>query len=343
MIRLALFLFVMITGFAKASYAYEFQQIKNIFGYLQTHYDKSVDYRELSLESGKILHQFDSDIKLYCSDAKAFLYDKQQLIKTFDLPQKNDSELWQQTLNSIILEGYERSDFMKQNPEKFENQVIQMITEHLDSYSRVEANVFKENMIDYTLRDNILYLKTSAFYHGYAQNLKNVISHFSGIDGIILDLRGNRGGYFDEAVKTADLFLDDVLIAYSIEKNQPKRFYTASHGDILNGKSIAILTDETTASAAEIVVAALSEQGRAIVIGTKTYGKGTIQQTEKLGSSVLYLTSGQFFSPSGKSIQGQGVMPQICTGLNHDCRFSDKTDPQKDILMAIRVIQNTLS
>jgi len=333
----------MMAGFVRASYAYEFQQIKGIFGYLQAHYDNPIDYKVLSLESSKMLHQFDRDIELYYSDSKAFLYEGKQLIKTFDLPKENDPKLWQQTFNSILLTGYQHSLIIKQNPAEFEVQILKTITDHLDSYSRVETDVFKENMIDYTLKDNVLYLKASTFYHGYAQNLKTIISRYSNIDGIILDLRGNRGGYFDEAIKTADLFLDDLLITYSVEKNQPKRFYRASKGDILRGKSIVLLTDETTASAAEIVVAALSEQGRAFAIGSKTFGKSSIQQAQKLNSSTLYLTSGQFFSPSGKSIQGQGIMPQICTGLTPSCLSSDKTDPQKDILTAIHLIQNTLS
>ena len=343
MIRFFLLFFIMIAGFIKASYAYEFQQVKNIFSYLEAHYDKPVDYRALSLESSKILHQFDNDIRLYSSDSKAFLYEGKQLIRTFDLPKENDPQLWQQTFSSILLTGYQHSWVIKQNPAKIEIQILKTITSHLDSYSRVEADTFKENMIDYTLKDNVLYLRASTFYHGYAQNLKTIISRYSHIDGIILDLRGNRGGYFDEAIKTADLFLDDLLITYSVEKNQPKRFYKSSKGDILEGKSIAILTDETTASAAEIVVAALNEQGRAFVIGAKTFGKSTIQQAKKLDSSTLYLTSGQFFSPSGKSIQGQGIMPQICTGLTPHCLSSDKTDPQKDVLTAIHLIQNTLS
>ena len=333
----------MTAGLVKTSYAYEFKQVQHIFDYLETHYSQVVDYKKLSLESAKILHNFDGRIKLFSSDSKAFLYEGEQLIGTFVLPDHNSPKLWQQTFNDIISAGYEHSNSIKQEPQEVEAQLLKMITKNLDIYSRVETNVFRENMIDYTIKDNVLYLKTSTFYHGYSENLKNIISRYSDIDGIILDLRGNRGGYFDEAIKTADLFLDNVLITYSVEKNQPKRFYTASEGDILEGKSIAVLTDENTASAAEIVVAALSEQGRAVVIGTKTFGKGTIQQTQKLGAATLYLTSGHFFSPSGQKIQGRGIMPQICTGTHDDCRSSDRTNPQKDILTAINFIQNTLS
>lgn len=343
MIRFAFLFLIMMAVSIRASYAHDFTQIQNIFDYLQNHYNKSVDYKQLSLESGEVLHSFDNNIKLYYSDSKAFLYEGKKLVRTLELPKENAPKLWQQVLNNIILTGYEHSNLMKQDPAKVENQVLQMITKHLDVYSRVETNVYSENMIDYTIKDNVLYIKAPTFYHGYTENLKNIVSCYSDVDGVILDLRGNRGGYFDEAIKTADLFLDDVLIAYSVEKNQPKRFYTASKGDILEGKSIAVLTDETTASAAEIVVAALSEQGRAVVIGTRTFGKGTIQQKQKLGASTLYLTNGQFFSPSGKSIQGQGIMPQICTNSSNNCLLSDKTNPQKDIITAIRVIQNTLS
>ena len=339
---IALFL-ICIAFSAKVSCAYEFEQINRLFSYLETNYSESLNYEQLTHSAGKILHDFDPNIKLYQSDSKAFLYGEGNLIDTFSFPDENKPEAWYSVFHKILLSGYEHSQTIQNNPYAFEQKVLTMITEHLDVYSRIEVDAFSENLIDYTIKDNVLYLKATSFYHGSTQNMKEILLNYPDIDGLILDLRGNRGGYFDEAIQTADLFLDEVLITYSIEKNNPRRFYNSTKGDILLGKSIVILTDENTASAAEIVTAALSEQGRAVVIGTKTHGKGTIQQTYHFEDSTLYLTSGLFFSPSGKMIQDKGILPQICTGIHESCLFSNKSDRQKDVATAIQIIQARLS
>jgi len=213
---------------------------------------------------------------------------------------------------------------------------------HLDRYSRIENIKPATNNFDYTLKDNILYIRPAFFDNNTSSQLKKIIGQYSNLSGLVLDLRNNHGGNFNEAIKTADLFLDDVLITYSEEKNRPTHYYNATSGDILQNKPIVVLTDEHTASAAEIVVAALSEQNRAVIMGTRTYGKGSIQHMFKHDTQTLYLTSGYFYSPSGKPINHVGIKPQICTGIHNSCKISDKDNPQKDITKAFNFIKNHL-
>ena len=156
---------------------------------------------------------------------------------------------------------------------------------------------------------------------------------------MIFDLRECRGGSFNEALRTADLFLDSTIIAYSQGKDNQKRYYTATPGDILKGKPIAVLTGRTTASAAELVAAALSEQSRATLIGTRTYGKNSIQSTYRIKDRILFLTSGHFYTPSGKSLEKDGLTPHICTRIIYSCISSDSTNSAKDIQIAINLIK----
>lgn len=103
-----------------------------------------------------------------------------------------------------------------------------------------------------------------------------------------------------------------------------------------------MLTGRITASAAELVAAALSEQSRATLIGTRTYGKNSIQSTYRIKDRILFLTSGHFYTPSGKSLEKDGLTPQICTGINNSCISPDSTNSAKDIQIAINLIKKEL-
>ncbi len=327
----------------KYAFAYEFKQLDGVFLKLQNDYVEQVNARQLILDSSKAFEKFAPDIKLSYSDSQAFLYHHSALVKSFNLPKDNDVVSWKNYLTDVLKTATTYSFEANENASEIENAVVKTVIDHLDKYSRIEDTQDKKSFFEYTLKNNVLYVKLASFSEGDAEGLKRIVSLFPHINGLVFDLRGNQGGQFNEALKIADLFLDNTLITYSSERNHPKRFYTATKGDILSGKPLAILVDEYTASAAEMIAAAFNDQNRAILIGCKTYGKGTIQHAYSLSNQTLYLTSGYFFSPSGKKIDQQGIVPQVCTGIDEDCCFSDRTDPQKDILTAIRYIKHKLS
>lgn len=322
--------------------AYEFAQIDLLFDTLITNYDGTFNLKQLSLYGGKALNKIDNTLKLYNSDSKAYLYKKNNLIATFELPKDDNSLLWKQLLADILKTGTARSLKLSDNPHVLESEVLAEMTANLDKYTRIEQKQSVEAQFNYQLIDGILYVNLTTFYKGFSDYLSKTISDHPTIKGVILDLRNNHGGDFNEAVKTADLFLDNTLITYRESKNQHKRYYTSTKGDILQGKSIIVLTNEETASSAEMVAAALCEQSRATLIGTKTYGKDSTQLVFHLDKQALFLTNGYFYTPSGKRISETGILPQICTGVSDSCILSDTNNPNKDIFMAINLIKKNL-
>ncbi len=322
--------------------AYEFTKIDMLFDTLLANYDGVFDIKQLSLFGGRALHKVDNSLRLYNSDSKAYLYEKNNLIATFKLPQDENPLLWKQLLADILKTGAARSLKLSDNPNTLETEVLSEITANLDEYSRLEKNNQTADLINYRLIDGILYISPTTFYKGFSDYFTQIISRHPSLKGVILDLRNNHGGDFNEAIKTADLFLDNTLIAYRAGKNQPKRYYISTNGDILRGKPLAVLTNEETASSAEIVAAALYEQSRATLIGTKTYGKDSTQLVNRMDTHTLFLTNGYFYTPSGKRISETGILPQICTGIGESCTITDKNDPNKDIVTAINLIKKNL-
>ena len=329
--------------YGQTAQAYEFQQMSHVFDLLQTEYSGCADFKQIAIAGNHSLSSYDPQIKVYYSDTKAFLYYKKKLIDQFILPEESSSPLWKNFVADVFHSALEYSPLLKKHQSELETKVVECMLQNLDKYSRFENKLTKQASLVTTLKHNSLYVKLTSFTDGQAAALKQIIEQYPNIDGIILDLRDNHGGKFSEALKIADLFLDSALITYSQEKNRTKRYYTSHAGDVLNGKPIAILTNEFTASAAEVVVIALKEQSRAVLIGAKTYGKNSIQQVHSIGGKILYLTHGQFYSPSGKDISHVGVKPQICTTTDSQCAHSDPANLEKDIAIALEFIKNHIS
>jgi len=324
------------------TFAYEFKQINRLLDIIAQEYAEQINLKQLSLKSGEALTRVDDGFKLYHSDSKAFLYHKNQLISTFMLPEGENVRSWKKVICDILDAGMKCSERLVQKQNELENETMKVILENLDDFSYITTATNSTALADYKLKDDILYIKLSDFNKGQAKNLKDIISQHPEVSGLILDLRDNRGGNFNEALRTADLFLDNNLITYSLARHKARRYYTSSKGDILSGKPIAVLTNEYTASAAEIVAAALAEQSRATLVGTKTFGKGSIQRHHKFDKDNIFLTSGYFFSPAGHKINKNGVMPQICTGIQNNCFKSDRDNPQKTLQTAIQFIKKHL-
>ncbi len=133
------------------------------------------------------------------------------------------------------------------------------------------------------------------------------------LKGMILDLRNNPGGLLTQAIAVADDFLQDgeIVSTRGRIKGQDAR-YPARRGDLMDGKPIVVLVNSGSASAAEIVAGALQDNRRAVVVGTKSFGKGSVQTIFDLpGSTGMRLTTALYYTPSGKSIQANGILPDI--------------------------------
>ena len=144
--------------------------------------------------------------------------------------------------------------------------------------------------------------------------------------GYILDLRSNSGGLLDEAVDLSDAFLErgEIVSQRGRGKSDIERFY-ARPGDAAKDLPVIVLIDSGSASASEIVAAALQDHHRAIVMGEQSFGKGSVQTLLPLGQTALRLTTARYFTPSGRSVQEGGVMPDIAVPQLSDPDYKSRT------------------
>ncbi len=146
--------------------------------------------------------------------------------------------------------------------------------------------------------------------------------------GYVIDLRSNPGGLLDQAIDVSDIFLDrgEIVSQRGREKNDIERRYaTASPPDLAHGLPIIVLVDAGSASAAEIVAGALQDQKRALVMGERTFGKGSVQTVLELSDdTALKLTTARYYTPSGKSVQEGGIKPDILVPQLSDPDYKDR-------------------
>ncbi|SFO02458.1 carboxyl-terminal processing protease [Roseovarius lutimaris] len=170
------------------------------------------------------------------------------------------------------------------------------------------------------VEQNAVVLRVTTFndqtYPNLESGLAEKIEELGGeesVSGIVLDLRNNPGGLLTQAIKVSDAFLDKGEIVSTRGRNpQDGERFNATPGDLANGKPIVVLINGGSASASEIVAGALQDHHRAIVVGTKSFGKGSVQTVMPLrGNGAMRLTTARYYTPSGRSIQALGVSPDI--------------------------------
>lgn len=151
-----------------------------------------------------------------------------------------------------------------------------------------------------------------SLHQGFARLIKE---NQGSLKGLVLDLRNNPGGVLPVAVKVADAFLKEGLIVYTKGRTSDSELeYSAAPDDILNGAPIVVLVNGGSASASEIVAGALQDHKRAVIMGTKTFGKGSVQTILPISNgAALKLTTARYFTPKGRSIQAAGIVPDIIT------------------------------
>ncbi len=162
------------------------------------------------------------------------------------------------------------------------------------------------------------YLRIVNFNVNSAQEVENAVAQIrqqlgNGMTGLVIDLRRNPGGAFGQAVQIADFFLDEgVIVEVRGRGGQSLREHRATHGDVIGGLPIVLLIDGGSASASEIVASALQDHDRAVVMGTPSFGKGSVQTLLRLPEEgAVKLTTALYYAPSGRSIQALGVVPQV--------------------------------
>lgn len=153
-----------------------------------------------------------------------------------------------------------------------------------------------------------------------AQSVQDAMAEPHPVSGIILDMRDNRGGLLRQAVTAADTFLSSGLVATTIGRDpEAMNIWRSTEGELAENVPLIILVDGRSASAAEIMAAALADRGRAVVVGSETVGKGMVQTIDPMpDGGELFVTWSQTLAPLGWPIQGLGLLPQVCTSLGRD-------------------------
>jgi carboxyl-terminal processing protease len=163
------------------------------------------------------------------------------------------------------------------------------------------------------LSGNIARVAVTAFTRGVGRDVAKALDAGDGrpTGGVVLDLRDNPGGLLDEAVAVASVFLDGgPVVSYERRGKEPQTLEAFEGGDL--STPLVVLVNPSTASAAEVVAAALQDRNRAVVVGTRTYGKGSVQEPSTLSDgSALELTVGRYLTPAGHSLDGVGVEPDV--------------------------------
>lgn len=200
---------------------------------------------------------------------------------------------------------------------------ITVIREEVDSPFEVE--ITREKILVRSVRhriedETIGYIRVTTFNMQAGEGVEKAISEIvntlgDDLDGVILDLRNNPGGLLDEAIRISDAFLDrgEIVSTRGRRRQNNSRWYATS-GDMLDGVPVVVLVNAYSASASEIVAGALQDHRRAVILGDKTFGKGTVQSEIRLGRTgdrAIRLTTARYFTPSGTSIQERGVEPDI--------------------------------
>ena len=200
--------------------------------------------------------------------------------------------------------------------------------------SKISVSVARDTeVIDYDMRREIIrvtsvhheligpaygYVRVNQFSDTTARELSRAIDAMQDdndgmLAGLVLDLRNNPGGVLDAAVDVSDLFLNSGVIVSAEGRTVDSRFRRAAHrGDILDGAEMVVLVNHGSASASEIVAGALQDHGRALVIGTSTFGKGLVQTVMPLSKGrAIKLTTSRYYTPSGDSIHEIGITPDV--------------------------------
>ena len=213
----------------------------------------------------------------------------------------------------------EAVDMMRGKPGEAISITVVRMDEDPITYDLVRE-IIKRQPAKAEIKDGVGYIRISSFNEKTADSLeksiKDLKTQFGGrVPGVVLDLRGNPGGLLDQSIRVSSAFLDggEVVSTRGRAADDTER-YNAQRSELLKGVPLVVLVDGASASASEIVAGAIQDRGRGLVVGRKTFGKGSVQSVIPLRGGrdgALRLTTQRYYTPSGSSIQGTGITPDI--------------------------------
>ena len=329
--------------------------LNEMFTTVNKEYLEPVDNTELATAGLSTIHDLDGKITVSKGSDRFYIYYNSQINKIVPFPKDTASITgWVDTSAQVIEAASKLSEKIALQDFQIPDLMMKKMASKLDPYSHYYSeynyeDTEEENAI-YTLYsdrkiDDILYLRVRIFNKQTDTMVKQSLENNPDIKGVILDLRGNSGGMLNAALKVADLFCDNEIITYTAGRNNENiHYYTSKEGAMYEGP-LVILVDGETASAAEVLAGGLQEQSRAKLIGTRTFGKGTIQNiTQMSNGGKLVLTTEQFFTPSGKVIHQNGITPDVCLmpDVDGSCPRADRLNEDTDIQQAVKLLKNEI-
>lgn len=182
----------------------------------------------------------------------------------------------------------------------------------------LKRDIIRIPSVKWESKDDIGIIRISSFSEQTADGVEKALASFKKqlgdkLAGVVIDLRNDPGGLLDQAIAVADIFLDKgEIVSTRGRRDEDTQRYNAEPGDALNGKPIVVLINGGSASASEILAGALKDHRRALIVGTRSFGKGSVQTIMPLSGNVaIRLTTARYYTPSGISIQATGIEPDI--------------------------------
>ncbi len=208
--------------------------------------------------------------------------------------------------------------------------------ETLKEYSLVRENIPVYSVKSFTIKPGFGYIRISNFQRNTTKEAKDKLKSLqekTSLQGLIIDLRNNPGGLLDQAVNISDLFLDEGLIVSTRgRKSDQDMSFEANANSTQPDYPIVVLVNEGTASASEIVAGALQDHHRAIVVGTQTFGKGSVQTIIPLADgAALKMTTARYYTPSGRSIQATGITPDVIIEASEPVSSDQQEDQTQQV------------
>lgn len=282
----------------------------------------SIGVEQNAIWLAKSIKALDKKLTIADDNSRITLYYNGKVIKSWHKPQNiNDIESWTYLIGELLDLVLEKSEVAKKHDFEALDLIMNDYVKNLDKDSKYYSDANDVDKVIHRVNfafqeeDGYLWIRLGVFDKNTKEDVIKVISQYPEIKGLILDLRASRGGQLSVAIEIADLFLEEGIVVSVMGRDEAKvTYFNSKDGDEFENIPLVILVDADTASAAEVLTIALQEQGRAKVIGTKTFGKGTIQSLIHLpNNGILAVSNANFYTPSGVKLAEKAIIPDICT------------------------------
>ena len=282
------------------------------------------DYSVWALGS---LGDYDPKLRVVDDESRVSIYYDSKLYRSFSKPSGQKAfqpKQWAKYILKVKQAVEDVSPRVKQKDFELVDAMLKKATAQLDEHSAFlsakfpdkDENVRLTRDFDVRMLDSsVLYMSVRSITKFTPNNIKAALQAYQKqLQALLIDLRGCSGGSLKAAIDVANIFLDEGIITSTMGRDYDSvMVYKARGEQFIKGAPIVVLVDENTASSAEILAAALKEQGLAVLMGTNTFGKGTVQNVINLSEdNKMLLTNAYAYTPAGDKIDGKGIKPDIC-------------------------------